>query len=102
MSGTATTTSAEEAEAREAGRGIWQTRSQPAWDYRADRWSRAAAAAPNGCPIKGNINRKGTRIYHTPWSASYARTRIDVAKGERWFCDEAEAQAAGWRAARSR
>ena len=25
------------------------------------------------------------------------RTKIDEAKGERWFCDEAEAQEAGWR-----
>ncbi len=27
----------------------------------------------------------------------YSRTRINVAKGERWFCTEEEAQAAGWR-----
>ncbi len=37
----------------------------------------------------------------TAVSASYSHTRSDVAKGERWFCDEAEAQAAGWLAARS-
>ena len=30
------------------------------------------------------------------------RTEIDTVAGERWFCDEAEAKAAGWRAARSR
>ena len=90
----------EEAEARAAGRGIWQARSQPAWVYRADSWQRAAAEAPAGCAIKGNINREGERIYHTPWSPAYARTRISTEKGERWFCYEAEAQAAGWRAAR--
>ena len=28
--------------------------------------------------------------------------KIDTAKGERWFCDEAEAIAADWRPARSR
>jgi len=92
-----------EAAAKAARLGIWQGETQAPWDYRADRWNRAAAASPRpGCPIKGNINREGERIYHTPWSPHYDRTRIDEAEGERWFCDEAEAQAAGWRPARWR
>ena len=41
-----------------------------------------------------------TRIYHVPVGASYAKTRIDTAKGERWFCSEADARAAGWRRAK--
>jgi endonuclease YncB( thermonuclease family) len=52
------------------------------------------------CDIKGNINDKGVRIYHVPGGEHYADTRIDAARGERWFCSEAEARAAGWRAAR--
>jgi len=53
------------------------------------------------CKIKGNINAKGQRIYHTPWgSKNYSRTRISEKKGERWFCSESEARAAGWRAPR--
>jgi hypothetical protein len=51
----------------------------------------------SGCDIKGNINSKGERIYHPPGGRSYANTVIDPARGERWFCSEAEAQAAGWR-----
>jgi hypothetical protein len=66
----------------------------------ADRWERAAETPPAGCPIKGNIGAEGERIYHTPWSPWYARTKIDEDKGERWFCDEAEAIEAGWRPAR--
>jgi hypothetical protein len=81
---------------------IWQSESQLAWEYRADRWSRAVAEASEGCPIKGNISKKGERIYHTPWSPAYAKTRIDESRGERCFCDEAGAIAAGWRAARWR
>ncbi len=54
------------------------------------------------CPIKGNISKTGERIYHTPWSPWYSRTKINEATGERWFCDESEAAAAGWRAARFR
>ncbi len=91
-----------ELEARAARVGVWQAETQPPWEYREDRWERAVAEAPDGCPIKGNISGSGEQIYHTPWSRWYSRTRIDVAKGERWFCDEGAAQAAGWRAARSR
>jgi len=54
---------------------------------------------PGNYPIKGNINAKGEKIYHAPWSKHYAATKIDTSKGERWFCSEAEAKAAGWRAA---
>ncbi|MEM8572779.1 MAG: thermonuclease family protein [Pseudomonadota bacterium] len=92
-----------EAAARAEGIGIWQAETQTAWDFRADRWQRAAATAPQpGCPIKGNISAKGERIYHTPWSKYYGRTKINEAEGEAWFCDEAEAEAAGWRPAAGR
>lgn len=74
-----------------AGVGIWQAETQPPWEFRADRWERAVEAAPNGCPIKGNISSEGERIYHTPWSPWYGRTKISEANGERWFCDESQA-----------
>ena len=86
-----------EAEARAARRGVWSMNCQPPWEFRARRWEAARQLAPQGCPIKGNIAKNG-RIYHTPWSRDYARTRIDTAKGELWFCSEKEALAAGWRA----
>jgi endonuclease YncB( thermonuclease family) len=81
------------------GAGIWQAETEAPWDYRAKRWQVEAQVAPEGCPIKGNINRKGERIYHVPWSPSYANTKVSVRDGERWFCDEGEAIEAGWRAA---
>lgn len=56
------------------------------------------SAPSSSCPIKGNINSKGERIYHSPGMPSYASTRIDTQKGERWFCSVAEAEHAGWRA----
>jgi endonuclease YncB( thermonuclease family) len=92
---------AAEAEAQTRLVGVWQGEAETPWDYRANKWERAAAESPRpGCPIKGNINRDGEKIYHTPWSPWYDRTQIDQSKGERWFCDEAEAEAAGWRPAR--
>lgn len=92
-----------EAEARERKVGIWQGEAVPAWQYRAQRWAAADLEGdqPAGCVIKGNITRIG-HIYHMPWSPWYGKTRIEPAKGERWFCTEAEAQAAGWRPAYAR
>jgi hypothetical protein len=59
----------------------------------------SASGAPSPeCIIKGNVNRKGERIYHRPGSASYAQVNMNAA-GKRWFCTEDEAQAAGWRPA---
>jgi hypothetical protein len=49
--------------------------------------------------IKGNITNGG-RIYHMPWSPWYEKVRIETTKGERWFCNENEAVAAGWRPVR--
>jgi endonuclease YncB( thermonuclease family) len=89
----------EEDAARAAGIGLWQTDFEPPWEYRAKRWEVAAQNAPDGCPIKGNINRDGERIYHTPWGSQwYERTRISADRGEQWFCSEREALDAGWRA----
>lgn len=87
-----------EQEARQAHRGVWRVETEAPWDYRASKWFSAVSQSPNqACPIKGNVNRQGERIYHTPWSRDYAKTKINTASGERWFCSEDEAVAAGWR-----
>lgn len=78
--------------------GIWQAKTQAPWEYRARRREAAKLVAPEGCPIKGIIGAKGQKIYHAPWSRHYALARVNQAKGERWFCSEAEAIDAGWRA----
>jgi endonuclease YncB( thermonuclease family) len=87
-----------EAEAKSQGVGIWQGPAEAPWDYRHGEWHVAEAAAPQGCAIKGNISSRG-HVYHLPWNPWYDRVRIDEAHGERWFCSEAEALAAGWRPA---
>jgi len=90
-----------EEQARDAGKGIWATRFEAPWDYRAKRWQVGVQTAPDGCPIKGNISREGELIYHTPWGSRwYARTKVSTDQGERWFCSEREALRAGWRAPR--
>lgn len=53
------------------------------------------------CVIKGNISSNGEKIYHLPGCGSYEKTSIDESRGERWFCTEEEAVAAGWRKAKN-
>lgn len=59
-----------------------------------------ALAQTDGCNIKGNVNTRGERIYHVPGQKYYDDTEISAAHGERWFCSEEEARAAGWRRAK--
>jgi len=55
------------------------------------------SVATPGCNIKGNISvATGRKLYHLPGMRNYAATIIDLAKGERWFCTEAEAKSNGW------
>jgi hypothetical protein len=93
-----------EAEAKAVRRGVLAAKNEPPWEFRAHRWNEAVqspeADKQRRCPIKGNISRTGERIYHVPWQASYNRVRIGERHGERWFCDEGEAERAGWRRAR--
>ena len=98
----------EEAEAKAAQRGVWRGKFVPPWDWRrGDRLDTATRDAPRvaapdrgACNIKGNISHNsGKRIYHVPGDRDYERTRISPSRGEKYFCTEAEARAAGWRRA---
>jgi endonuclease YncB( thermonuclease family) len=84
-----------EAKAREARFGIWRGPVERPSEFRAKRWEAAKRAAPEGCPIKGSLTAEG-RVYLLPWSREYERVKMR-GKGERWFCSEAEAEAAGWK-----
>lgn len=106
--------SGEQSAARANKVGIWQGQFELPWEWRAAQReqtdsssivsltpsavSRAAASKQSGaCDVKGNISRKGEHIYHMPGQKYYAQTRVATGKGERWFCSEQEARAAGWR-----
>jgi endonuclease YncB( thermonuclease family) len=80
-------------------RGLHASRVQEPAAFRASR-SMQVQPSRQGCGIKGNISSGGVRIYHLPGQEHYAKTRISTSRGERWFCSEVEAQAAGWRRAR--
>ncbi|MEW9921473.1 thermonuclease family protein [Marimonas sp. MJW-29] len=97
----------EEKSAAVNGRGLHAHDVQRPVDYRQEKRAqskppvvrRIPATDTGGCRIKGNISANG-RIYHMPGQHDYERTSIRPDKGERWFCSEAEARAAGWRPAR--
>jgi len=80
------------------GRGVWRGKATRPWAVRDARTAESDGGS-QGCRIKGNISENG-RIYHLPGQAFYNRTRISDERGERWFCSEAAARAAGWRRAR--
>lgn len=52
------------------------------------------------CVIKGNISGEwethGEKAYHFPGCIQYNTTRIELYRGEQWFCTEKEAQKAGY------
>ena len=92
---------AEQAAAREEKAGVWKGAGEPerpaAWRSRV--WEEARARAPQGCPIKGKVSGRrgdGVKTYHLPWSPSYMQLRVVSSRGERWFCSEDEARAAGF------
>ena len=89
-----------ETQAKRNSAGLWQGRFVEPWNWRKGSRLAATKQEKSGdCVIKGNISSSG-KIYHTPGSPWYSRTKINTQKGERWFCSEAEAEAAGWRAPR--
>jgi endonuclease YncB( thermonuclease family) len=86
--------------AKAAQAGVWQGAAEAPWIFREKRWQVAEQTAPSGCAIKGNVTGNG-QVYHMPWSPWYHKVKVEPARGERWFCSEAEAQKAGWRASQS-
>lgn len=109
---------AEEARARDARKGLWAGAFTAPSDWRhrmqntpmlgalahqADSLSTGTISPQTppvaACAIKGNVNRKGERIYFLPDNSTYGKVRMDKGLGERWFCSEEEALAAGWRKA---
>ncbi|MBW6416670.1 thermonuclease family protein [Celeribacter sp. PS-C1] len=91
---------ADEEAARAGGHGLWRAGSQAPAAYRAEtRVAPAPQTPPSDCAIKGNISSSG-KLYHMPGGRWYDGTRINATSGERWFCSESEARAAGWRKAK--
>ena len=80
--------------------GTFQSRSTVGERWGKEERRQGRRNDSGNCRIKGNISHSGNRIYHVPGAMYYDRTQINQLRGERWFCSEREARAAGWRKAR--
>jgi len=88
--------------ARENKLGFWADDACAAKNSLNTSVSTTTISPPgSNCNIKGNINSKGEKIYHLPACEYYAKTVINLNQGEKYFCSESEAQAAGWRKAQN-
>ena len=88
--------------AKQNAAGLWGGKFVEPWEWRRGerlKTEQNSSVDPKACRIKGNISTNG-KIYHTPESPWYGRTKINTSKGERWFCSIEEAEAEGWRAIR--
>lgn len=92
-----------DADAHAAGVGLWSSSrcAGRTSSGTSPTTTSTVETAPSGCLIKGNINSKGDKIFHSPGENSYAETVITQSKGERYFCSPADAEAAGWRPAKN-
>lgn len=103
--------------ARNERRGLWAGAFIAPWDWRKrgtstmvlgavdvpvgaqrDLISPKTAGSPltSGCSIKANLKRDEC-IYHVPGGQFYGRLKMESTSQRRWFCSEAEAEAAGCR-----
>lgn len=94
-----------EQEAKANKRGLWESCSSGSSSTSTSTTKPTTTSAPatqpatSQCSIKGNISSSGEKIYHVSGCGSYDKTVIDTSVGEKYFCSEAEAKAAGWRKA---
>lgn len=108
----------DESFARDRKNGLWSGAFIAPWDWRR-RGSKTVilgalavpsdaqrklispaetSALPNpDCVIKGNLHRIRQCIYHVPGGLFYGVLNMERSASRRWFCSEAEAQAAGCR-----
>jgi endonuclease YncB( thermonuclease family) len=85
-----------ESEAKRNKAGLWAGEAERPADYRTRLWEAAAKSAPDGCPIKAHVTQGG-KVYVLPWASDYARVTIRATRGDRWFCSEQDAAAAGFK-----
>lgn len=88
---------AAEAQAKEAGLGIWGSKFVPPAEWRQGRRLAVEDTEEHeACVIKG-ISEKGRRLYFGPLDDVYDKIDVAASPEGRTFCTEEEARLAGWR-----
>lgn len=76
---------------------VARNNSKGLWGSCATEPNPQSTTTLDGCTIKGNISSSGEKIYHTQGQKYWSKTIVEEAKGEKYFCTEAEAQNSGFR-----
>ena len=86
-------------EAKKARKGLWGAQFIPPWDWRRGVRLSGDDLPDNGCEIKGNVNRKGNKIYHIKGWRDHAKVRLKAEEGDQCFRSVFDAEMAGFRPA---
>lgn len=87
----------DEAEAKSKREGLWSAQFVPPWDWRRGVRLPGNELPDIECPVKGNVNSKGDRIYHVKGWRDHAKVRINRNQGDRCFQNVPDAISAGFR-----
>jgi endonuclease YncB( thermonuclease family) len=86
-----------EKQARQAQLGLWRGEFVPPWEWRKGKGGEVRSSDwVRRCNVKGALGPAGEAIYHVPTDQGYDQVTLDPARGERMFCSDEEARAAGW------
>jgi len=90
-----------EEEAKREKRGMWDACQSVNMEQTTTSEREIDTPPPSPeCTIKGNISEKGYgKTYLVPGCDNYLKVKVDMRKGEQYFCNEEEAQKAGFRKA---
>ncbi len=88
-------------EAVASNKGMWEACEQEL-EEEMERFETDDPPPNPDCVIKGNISEHGYgKTYFPPGCANYKRVKVDLEKGDMYFCTEEEAKEAGFKKAGS-
>ena len=87
----------QEDEARAAKRGLWDAEFVAPWDWRNGVRLAGNELPESDCPVKGNVNRKGDRIYHAKGSRDHSKVQLNKNEGDICLQTVLDAELAGFR-----
>lgn len=84
--------------ARQGALGLWHMEfTHPADWLAGERLPEEPGPEEAECPVKAMVGAAQGRVYIVPTDSAYRTARLDPARGDRSFCSDEDARAAGWR-----
>lgn len=83
--------------ARNAKLGVWGGKFVLPWEWRkGERLPGETEKTDPPCEVIGKISPTGERLYYVPTDPGFDKIKVDPAHGDRRFCSDQAARAAGW------